>query len=266
MPTRLRTNSTKIDDNSNSTSYESHGNSMQVEDRNNLTLYELLGKFYQDDNTIDNTKNIVSYKMCENSTCIPLCCSPDSRLIREECIPGNADYPFPDVYGYATNDSFERIGKKLNQIFQLTVHDPCPGDHFLLEPDINLNDEYMFIINGSLYQPRIHQFIESYCLAVFQKDKYEIAVCFGDDGEIVLPEEGQLFPVGMIISIPFLLATFVVYSILPELQNMHGYTLRGYIGSLFVAYLFLATVQLSDQNLIPEGFCITFGTAYNNTQ
>lgn len=265
MPTRLRANSTKVDDKSNSTSHEPHGNLMQVEDRSNLILYELLGKSYQD----NNTKNVIPYEMCENSTCIPLCCSLDSRLIKEKCIAGNTDYPFPDVYEYATNDSFERgpIGKRLNQIFQLTAHDPCRGNHFVLDPHFNSNDEYMFLINGSLYLPRTDQFVKSYCLAVLQKDKYEVAVCFDlDEEEIVPEEEGPFLPVGLIISMPFLLATFVVYSILPELRNMHGYTLRGYVGSLFVAYLFLATVQLSEQNIISDVLCIVLGIAYNNMQ
>lgn len=264
-PTELRVNSVKADDRSNSTSHESRENLMQVEGNGNLTLYELLEKVYQD----DSKKNIVPYEMCENSTCIPICC-PLGSLFREKCVAGNTNYPFPDVYEYTVNDPPERrpVGKKLDQIFQLTVHDPslCKiNGRFLLIPETEPDDEYVFLVNGSLYLPRKKAFIESYCLAALQ-DKYEITVCFESEDEI-LPEvePGSLgYPVGLIISLPFLLATFVVYSIVPELWNMHGYTLRGYVGSLFIAYLFLAVLQLADQSVISNTACILLGTAYDN--
>lgn len=263
MPSELRENSMKADDESNSTSHESCGNLIQVEDNSNLTSYELLGKYYQD----DNKRNVVPYEMCENSTCIPLCC-PLGSFFREICDPGNVNYPFPDVYEYVDVNESWPIGKKLDQIFQLTVHDPllCKiNGRFVLTPEADPNDEYMFFVNGSLYWPYKNVFIESYCLAALQ-DKYEITVCFEFKDEIFPEvESGYLgYPVGLIISLPFLLTTFVVYSIVPELWNMHGYTLRAYVGSLFSAYLFLVVVQLDNQNVISNTVCILLGIAYDN--
>jgi len=260
MLMELRANSTKTDNKNKSISHEFHENLVQVGDTSNLTnLYELSGKFYED----DNKKNVVPYEMCENSTCILLCCPLGSRLIKDECIAGNTNYPFPDVY--VTNDSSEKrlIGKKLDQIFPLTIHNPCQFGRYLLNPEQNPDDEYMFLVNGSLYQPRINEVVEFYCLAVLQKNKYEVTLCFDSEGEIVSEEQNGI-PVGLIVSLPFLLTTFVVYSILPELRNMHGYTLRGYVGSLFIAYTFLAIVQLTQQDIISDSVCIALGTAYNN--
>ncbi|XP_011863793.1 PREDICTED: G-protein coupled receptor Mth2-like isoform X3 [Vollenhovia emeryi] len=239
----------------NSTSRESSENFMQAEDRSNFTLYELVGKFYQDDK-----KDVVPYEACENDTCIMLCCPPGHHFIKEQCITGNTYFPLPEVYEYTTGDPLEgsSIGKRLNQVFQLTVHDPCiVHEHYVLEPNIDLNDTYRFLVNGSLHLPYTDQLIDdTYCLAVMAHDKYEIAVCITSD-DVVLQEDG--YPVGLIISLPFLLATFVVYSILPELQNMHGYTLRGYVGSLFVAYTVLAVAQLiPDQRIVTDTICITF--------
>jgi len=257
MPMELRANSAKTDNKNKSTLHE---NLMQVGDISNLTnLYELSGKFYED----DNKKNVVPHEMCENSTCILLCCPLGSRLIKDECgITGKTNYPFPDVY--VINDSSEKrsIGKKLDQIFPLTIYDPCQFGRYLLNPEENPDDEYMFLVNGSLYQPRINEFVEFYCLAILQKDKYEVTLCFDSEDEIVSEEQNGI-PVGLIVSLPFLLATFVVYSILPELRSMHGYTLRGYVGSLFIAYMFLAITQLTQQDIIPDSVCIALGTAYN---
>lgn len=46
------------------------------------------------------------------------------------------------------------------------------------------------------------------------------------------------------ISIPFLLATFLVYAFIPELRNLHGMCLMAYCGGLIVAYTFLAYLKL----------------------
>lgn len=272
MLMELGANSTKADDKNNSTLR--NGNStlylMQVEDTSNLTLYKLSEKFYEDE------KNIVPYQMCENITCIPLCCPLGKRLkvtqindtIKEECIVGESNYPFPDVYEYMINDSKRiPIGKTLNQIFPLTIHDPCHYQRYVLEPENRQSDDYLFLSNGSLYQPNINESIVTlYCLAVWQdNEKFDVTVCFESEAEDV-PEEKKYIPVvGLIVSLPFLLATFMVYSILPELWNMHGYTLRGYVGSLFVAYTSLAIIQLTHQAIISYSACIAFGTAYNNT-
>lgn len=61
----------------------------------------------------------------------------------------------------------------------------------------------------------------------------------------------------MIISIPFLLATFLVYS-LPELRNLHGKNLMSHVGSLFVAYIVLVVVQM-ESAILPLDVCIAFG-------
>lgn len=280
----LGVNSTKIDDKHNSMSiygnftrtkdknnftlYEFRGNFTQIENQDNLTLYEFLEK----SNRNDTKNNIFPYEICDNTTCIPLCCPLGDRLIKEKCIAGKGNYPFPDVYSYVTSDSLRREDKKLNELFELVVYDPCQQtERFVLNPDDPEypKDEYMFLTNGSLYQPYHKDFVPltSYCLAVVDRDKFEVTICFGNetfDNEIPDVNHSLGTPVGLIISLPFLLATFVVYSILPELMNMHGYTLRGYVGSLFIAYIVLVVLQLTQPDAIAYSVCIILGTAYPN--
>lgn len=275
MMMELRRNSTKIDDKNNSVPI--YRNFTRTEDKN-LTLYELLGNLTQTESksvltsyekpSKNDTENNFSHEMCDSNACIQLCCPLGDRLVKEKCVPGGDNYPFPDVYSYATSDLLQSENKKVNELFQLVVHDPCrETERFLLDPAEYPEDEYIFLTNGSLYQPRHEEFLEStsYCLAVV-RDKFEVTVCFESINVETIAETNQLIskPVGLIVSLPFLLVTFVVYSILPELRNMHGYTLRGYVGSLFVAYTVLVVLQLTHPNSIEYSVCITLGTAYPN--
>lgn len=47
----------------------------------------------------------------------------------------------------------------------------------------------------------------------------------------------------MFLSVPFLLATFIVYACIPELRNVHGKSLMSYVLGLTVGYTILASVQ-----------------------
>lgn len=55
---------------------------------------------------------------------------------------------------------------------------------------------------------------------------------------------GICFVAGLMLSVPFLLATFLVYAFIPELRNLHGLCLMAYCGGLIVAYPFLAYLKL----------------------
>ncbi|KAJ8952185.1 hypothetical protein NQ318_022635 [Aromia moschata] len=66
-----------------------------------------------------------------------------------------------------------------------------------------------------------------------------------------------IFFSGMLISMPFLLVTFIVYAILPE-SNLHRKALMFYVLSLLFAYIFLVTVQLHDGKF-SDGICHTLG-------
>lgn len=59
----------------------------------------------------------------------------------------------------------------------------------------------------------------------------------------------------MFISVPFLLATFLVYAFIRELRvNLHGKSLMCYVFCLTIGYSFLGSIRLTNQH-IPIGFC-----------
>lgn len=62
----------------------------------------------------------------------------------------------------------------------------------------------------------------------------------------------------MIISVPFLLVTFLVYLFVPQLRNMHGKCLICNFGSLMVGYIILAWIKLQGWKA-DEDLCIPMG-------
>lgn len=66
----------------------------------------------------------------------------------------------------------------------------------------------------------------------------------------------------MIISLPFLLATFLVYAFIQELRNLHGLALMSYLSALFVLYTSMIIIKLGT-SLHESDYCEIVGyTAY----
>lgn len=63
----------------------------------------------------------------------------------------------------------------------------------------------------------------------------------------------------MLISIPFLVVTFLVYGLISELRNLHGKSLMCYVANLIVLYVSLSIIQLNGEEKIPEGYCELVG-------
>lgn len=61
-----------------------------------------------------------------------------------------------------------------------------------------------------------------------------------DEHELVL----SIYPYFLLISSFFLIVTFVIYALLPELQNVHGLTVMCYVASMAVLYVGLGIIML----------------------
>ncbi|XP_070518974.1 G-protein coupled receptor Mth2-like [Cardiocondyla obscurior] len=211
---------------------------------------------YKNDNIDDynnTTTAILSNKACNSITCIQLCCPLGENLNRRgTCVTGQSVYFFPRVFTYR-NDS---NNKTLNELYSITIRDPCVIKGIgrrLLD-----SKEYVFLLNGSLYQINSGKLIlpTCYCLAILLRDIYDVIVC---TNQTKLP---TYISACHLVSLPFLLFTFVVYSILPELQNMHGYTLRAYVGSLFITYAIMYFGQ-QFSGLAEWSYCIPLAYIFN---
>ncbi|KAM0724376.1 G-protein coupled receptor Mth2 [Formica fusca] len=276
-----RTNSTNANHKSNFTLHEIYGNLMSIEDKNDSTSHE----FYENSSKDSNMSNIIPYEMCFNITCIQLCCPLGDRLVDNKCLSEGNKYFLPYVYGYM-NDSLQSENKTVDELFQLVVYDPCQDedrfyDHYLYD--------YIFFANGSLYLSYYEKFITStsYCLAVVDEDKYEVTVCsesadnifitttdndissiedddmydFDDDEDDVDDVDYHIINIiklsSNIMSISLLVPIFLVYSILPELRNVHGLMLCNYSGTLSVAYTLDIVHFLIEADAVSYSICIT---------
>lgn len=194
-------------------------------------------------------------------TRLPLCCPYASRWTSNRCVQTNDTFHFPPLYDSNSLTLIDHAPDH-NYYFHFHVHDPCDSlnaPRYKLIPNIYPDDAFKFLNNGSIYMIERNSIIpeSDYCFGISDTDMFDVFLCFNSDAQ---PEDPIIFPIGLFVSVPFLFATFIVYVLIPELKNMHGRTLRGYIASLLIAYVILAIVQISPQNQISDSFCIAFGT------
>lgn len=200
--------------------------------------------------------------MIDGKACIPLCCPYGNRMTNEKCIETNNTYSFPPLYNSNNLTLIDEI-PDYRRYFHLSVKDPCKGwQRYKLSPKEYPEDEFMILDNGSVYKYNKNELLREtdYCLGILLSSVFDIIVCYKDEDEYEINVNEVLYPIGMIVSVPFLFATFIVYCLLPELKNLHGYTLRAHIISLLVAYTTLSSVNVIPQKQISNSLCIIFGT------
>ncbi|XP_063920684.1 G-protein coupled receptor Mth2-like isoform X10 [Zophobas morio] len=122
-----------------------------------------------------------------------------------------------------------------------------------------------FVINpnGSLYQNETEDYLttEQYCLEMhYEKPsdtKPEVYALWCYQNEEIMPDNPVAMSIGMIISMPFLLLTFIAYALLPD-RNLHMKALMIYVINLMLGYLLLVIIQLSEIRF-SDGVCTAMG-------
>ncbi|XP_049545922.1 G-protein coupled receptor Mth2-like isoform X3 [Anopheles darlingi] len=137
----------------------------------------------------------------------------------------------------ATGADNRKVNLAIDSRYYLILEQPsCDGDWLVLEQDhvnitskgdLSLND-YIFSYPQFCMLPKngIGEFHASYCEPEMSD----------------LPH--QIYAFGFLVSLPFLVATFAVYAILPELQNVSGMSLMCYVAALAISFLLLAMGRL----------------------
>lgn len=212
--------------------------------------------------------NTTSVCGCLKKACLPMCCPIGTRFAgNDKCLPlkDGDKVKFPALHD---PDSLNLLKEEIRvEDFHVFTWDPCHGgEKYNLQPNLTPDDEFKFLANGSIFLTNLETLLDfkRFCFAAIGDLTYNVVLCFDDTADYDLAatenETNVAFPVGMILSVPFLFLTFLVYSLIPELKNMHGCTLRGYIGSLIIAYTVLACVQITPQEKISDTACILMGT------
>ncbi|XP_025159131.1 G-protein coupled receptor Mth2 isoform X3 [Harpegnathos saltator] len=198
---------------------------------------------------------------------LSLCCHVGTFLSGDDCVQSadETEVTLPTIHEV---DLAPANITASDEHFSIKVWDPCAGgNRYTLNPHVYPDERWYLLPNGSVYCPRAEAEedrllnYDQYCLARVPKYKYsEYLVFFCEetypDEEYYEEESEVVYSFGMIASVPFLVTTYVVYWLLPELRNLHGLTLRSYVGCLTTAYFMLTVVQLTPQDRISYEGCI----------
>lgn len=104
-----------------------------------------------------------------------------------------------------------------------------------------------------------------FCIEYFDfKSDYWPLVCIDERIEAERNEPGPathflIYPIGMMASMPFLVATFLIYALFPQLQNLHGRCLVSHIAALIISYMSLTVVMLHYNTHVSDSFCTILG-------
>jgi len=267
---------TNYDDKMKTPSYDLYEKTTNNTQYDNMQNESRITSMSNDDED-SNISNIVLYETCQhdNITCIQLCCPPGNRLNDSKCIPEKIKYVLPNVYKY-TNDSLQSENKTVDELFQLIIYDPCKKNRRLLP--YGYQYDYTFFANGSLYLSYYKIFAKStsYCLAIIEGDKFEVIICSEtldkilnkttdvDNNNSSIKNIKIIHVSFHIVSILFLVSLFLVYSILPDLRNVHAFMLHNYSGTLSVAYTLDIANILIKSDAVGYPICVTLGIVYLN--
>lgn len=195
--------------------------------------------------------------------CVRTCCKPGELLNDTNCTMPQDSHIVQIKLPHKNLAKEIKHIDKLEDAFYVISNRICPNDaRYLLQPGEYPEDEFVLHSNGSLTTQSTIYNQEQYCIGSSVIDmQLKVAICFEvmDEPQIPAP---IMYHIGMIASIPFLLATAIVYAIIPELRNLYGKTLMCYVVCLFIAYTLLPINQFDQWGLIPLTVCILIGKIY----
>lgn len=183
--------------------------------------------------------------VCEvKPPCVRKCCPKGEHLAKN---PDGQDQCRPINSSQVTSPLEAQIQEKIsNTMFTVVDHrsPPCPDNLAGLElrPDVFEEDAYSLQINGTLKYNLLGLMpTGKFCLDTKEeRPEMTVLVCLQREvqhgGKSNKSAESVLVTIGLLISIPFLVLTFFVYALVPELRNIYGKTLMCYVASLVSAY------------------------------
>ncbi|XP_022917480.1 G-protein coupled receptor Mth2-like isoform X13 [Onthophagus taurus] len=175
--------------------------------------------------------------VCDVTVCVRKCCDVGKVIVSNET----------DSMSCEESDDPLNINNTFKYIYY--KDDTCVYE--ITDFELASNGELTENDNG---ESVVHNFLE-FCIDT----KYELGnrktIVLGcADIEVLPTERREHVHVGMIISMPFLIATFLVYALLPD-KNLPAKSLMCYVLSLLFAYIMLVTIQLNSN--LEHGACVT---------
>ncbi|GAB0093375.1 Methuselah, N-terminal domain [Sergentomyia squamirostris] len=206
--------------------------------------------------------------ICEiKKTCVKYCCPKNFAYRDGACSGPNPSNPI--LINMRDNEGNVSYNVIIEEKFGIVYGKPC-SHMYRLEPEEYPDDAFFLLPNGHIITAENDRRDKNqYCIAhmypeVETNETQEVGdletrvfMCFPSQDEAKF----FIYPIGMLLSVPFLVITFLVYAIIPELRNLHGKSLMCYVFGLTVGYVFLSVIHLQVP-LSPFG-CVFMGfTAY----
>ncbi|KAG8239847.1 hypothetical protein J437_LFUL014820 [Ladona fulva] len=205
------------------------------------------------------------YRVCPckigSMPCLRKCCplgmafGPESK-----CIPKD------DIFwvNVTVDDSRNTIAVDAKKHFALLPGRYCRSNQtYFLDPKSYFEDEFFIkSYDGKLttpYHSSEEYGIDHFCIEYSEKTgDNRVLFCLPEDFHDQTESRritSLVYPILMLISVPPLLVTFLVYALIPELRNLHGKCLMCYVLCLMFSYILLAISHLG-LNTLPNSGCI----------
>ncbi|XP_063972636.1 G-protein coupled receptor Mth2-like [Diachasmimorpha longicaudata] len=180
----------------------------------------------------------------ESSPCLVKCCDENQVLsdsVVSKCVPRANGTLGLRLRPENLHEDVRHV-ENVSDHFRIFTKEICPGVRSRLEPENIPEDNFTLYGNGSLYALDQLMYQGGFCVDWDEENILRVLVCLTADPEPVTVEE-SIYRLGIIVSIPFLVATFMVYAVIPELRSLYGMTLMCYVGCLIAAYVLLVINQ-----------------------
>lgn len=188
--------------------------------------------------------------ICDLEPCLAFC-PPDDADVVHDYVNYAAIPRVHDTNGTLDEEANASGPKKW---FHISVWDPCTENlKFRLTPDVM---KVHLLRDGSLFLPRNKNSLSfgKYCMEL--RDNEINYTPRGCSPSLLVDEVNQNLEnalyIGRIVTVPFIIATIIVYSVVPRLKNIHGITLRCYLGCLAVTNIAIPLDRIRN-NAVAEG-------------
>ena len=214
---------------------------------------------------------------CKVKKCIRKCCGPDEVLDNDYTCSLRNESDFTDVFSNSVDLIHSAINKLDDDFYVIHTMD-CATPELLVivaSGEYKLPGEnFQIVPNGSLILTQIDKDNNKVAITAYGPERYCIEHLEATNGTIFITcrTEGQLSELKREsikrwaetatnwFSVIFLIMTFIVYLILPDLRNIHGLTLMSHIACLTVTYTFLPIMKHNEfQGRISKGLCVAVG-------
>ncbi|KAG8292683.1 hypothetical protein J6590_034876 [Homalodisca vitripennis] len=206
--------------------------------------------------------------LCALKSCIRKCCALDETFFSPngrssfDCVKIPSASQFFKFSSVVHNSAVEMVNVTKNH-FGVLFGDACHHGKFWLDPSASPADKTYLMMDGRiLLYGRNHEEIyfdaSKYCLeSVNGSEVIYTFLCVQPVEDAQTKAKYIFYPIGMLLSIPFLFATFIVYAIIPDLHgNPHGKSIMSHILSLLTGYVTLTVIQLMGKNM-PGFWCFS---------